>query len=733
MGKKLYVGYDLGDGETITDSVVIKSGELTTKTKFKDMTMPSTKDSGKAIPTIFAFNENGNVIFSEEILANPELVHNIVINFKRCPSDLLIKDGNLSDEEQLDIIKKSSSWPNSKIWSNANTEQMLNFKKSVIDFTNAIFLNDNYQNRLKSLAIDCDEIIFCVGYPTKWSELDAAIYELILKNSILGAGKYAGKKSSLIMEYESRAAFLYSKDEEAFGKLKKGFSVMLIDVGSSTIDITVMTGSANNHQYNSGNNYLGARSIDFIIRDWYLSQIKNQPANWSLYQSLLKNNKTIPNALTLACRKCKEELYSSNNGVAIVHFDLFPGIRLFEKDLDKLIDNTPISQILKYNIGLDDEKCLMLGNKSWKQLFKDFLVETKAEITKKNIKVGHIILTGSASRMPFVPEIILNVFNEVSSNSLIYDMDPSRTISKGLALVGPIDEKARDFQSDLNNIIDNKLENIIKDNIPALGKEMGNVISEILIPKMKKHILSWKKGDIKTLQDMNNKIKDDCSEANLTKLLSNNPSYLKAIEKWLKDKVGKDIAVELKELCKKYGVNDISIEDLNIMTTPKVKIGSLPINPLEFIDTIGAVIAVISGIIAAVSVTTIMAVIVVVISLISQSLAATLFISLVSMGPTGWAILAVIVGVSVAVLIAKGFDNFKSMFKDKVMTYNLPKIARKAMNDEKIKTCFSNANIPEQIEKAFKNEDLQKDIAKKVSLNLKSQVRKRAEDIKYSI
>ncbi len=733
MARKTYVGYDLGDGETITDVVTLEAGKSTTKTVFDNMTMPDTVNPGQAMPTIFAFDETGEVIFSQTISADPEAVRNIIVNFKRCPSDLLRGSSTMTNAEQIDFLKKSSDWPSASVWADGNSTEMLNFKNSVIAFTNAIFSDGDYINRLKSVAQSSDEIVFCVGHPTNWTELDIAIYELIFKNSLLGRGKYEGKKSSIIMEAESRAAFLYSKDVEAFGRLPKDSSVLLIDVGSSTIDITAMTATSNNHQYNSGSNYLGARSVDFMIRDWYLDQIKQRPADWSMYQALVKANPTIPNALTLSCRRAKEQLYSSPSRMSVITFGLFPGIRLMEKDLDKVIDETPIAKILKETIKLNDHECALMGSKSWKTLFKEFLADKKVEMAKQGIKVGCVILTGSASKMPFVPRIVLEVFNEVSADSLKYDMDPSRTISKGLALVGPSNEKSKAFQEDLNHLIDEKLEKIVEKNIPDLGKEMGTVISGILSPKMKAHIRSWREGNIDTLNAMNRRIKSDCSEENLTKLLSNDSKYVKTIENWLKNKVGKDIAVELKGLCDKYGVRDISVDDLNIMTMPQISMGDIPLDPLEFMDTLGGVIALIAGVISAASITTIMAVIVVVISLISESLATSLFFALIGMGPAGWAILAGVVGVAVAALVAGGFDRFKSLFQDKVMGWNLPRIARRTMSDDKINKSFADANLPKQIEDAFKKEDLKKDIVKKVSANLKGQIEKRAEDIKYAI
>ncbi|MCI6996189.1 MAG: hypothetical protein MR936_05175 [Eubacterium sp.] len=733
MIRKTYVGYDLGDGESITDVVTLEKGKSTSKTDFNNMTMPDTTIPGQAMPTIFAFDENGDVIFSQTITADPEAVSNIIVNFKRRPSDLLRGNTKLSIGEQIDLVKKSSKWPGADTWPGGNGPEMLTFKNSVIAFTNGIFTDKNYVNRLKSAAQDSDEIVFCVGHPTNWSELDVAIYELIIKNTVLGSGVYEGKKSSIIMEAESRAAFLYAKDIAAFGKLPKDSSVLLIDVGSSTIDITAMAAMSNNYQYNSGSNYLGARSIDFMIRNWYLEKIKKQPASWAMYQSLVRNNPTIANALTLSCRRAKEQLYSSPSGKSVITFGLFPGVRLEAEELDRLIESTPIADILRETINLNDAEYARMGRKSWKELFKDFLTERKSEMTRAGIRVGHIILTGSASKMPFVPQIVLAVFNEVHSNSIEFDMDPSRTISKGLALVGPSNIISSEFQKDLNNLIDQKLEKIVEKNIHDLGKNMGKIIADILTPKMKGRVKSWRSGDISTIRDMNKQIQSDCSEANLTKLLTNDSKYVKAVEDWLKNKVGKDIALELKVLCDKYGVRDINLEDLNIMTMPTIGPISIPIDPLEFIKIIGVVVSIIAGVVAASSAGTILGIVVVIISIISDSLAVALFTALMAMGPAGVAILTAVIGVAAATLVKGGFDNFKNTFSEKVLDWNLPGLARKLITDNKINQCFAEANLPGKIEDSFKDEALKKDIMKKVSMNLKGQIEKRAEDIKYAI
>lgn len=730
--KKTFIGYDLGDGETITDLVTLVAEKATSKTNFNDMTMPDGNTPGRAMPTIFAYNAKNEVLFSKSVSADPEEVHDININFKRRPTDLIKTTSNISDGELVEILKKSSDWPNTSQWEAANDEDLINYKDKVVAFTNAIFENENFKNRVKSAANDSDEIVFCVGHPTNWSKLDVAIYELIMRNTVLGSGKYAGKKTGMVMEAESRAAFLYSKDVQSQKKLPYGTSVLLIDIGSSTIDVTAMSATSHDNQYNSGNNYLGARSIDFMIRDWYLDKLKENPASWNLYEESLKLNPSVSNALTLSCREAKEEIYSSTADSTIVRFGLFPSIKLYRKELDEMIEKTPISKALEEIITLPNREIDSMGNKNWKQLFREFLCEKKAEMQKLGIKISQIILTGSASKMPFVSEIILSVFGEVSKDSLIYDMDPSRTISKGLALVGPSNEKSKAFSEELNKLIDEKLNTIIENNIPYLAENTGQVVYKIVVPVIKNRIQEWKDGKIKTLNDMNEQIKADFSPESFGKLLLNNKEYNKTIEKWLKDKIGKDIAVELNDLCRKYGVKDMSIDDLNIMTVPSVTIDGPKIDASSFMNTVSNVISIIAGLILGIATPVILGVIIGLISWISVEIASILF-ALLNSHPELILIIGAVVGIVGKKSTKKGLKNFKKEFEQKVMGFNLPNPARKLLTEKSVNKALDKANISDKIVKAFEEDQTKQEIVKKVSANLKEQIEKRAENIKYAI
>ena len=54
--------------------------------------------------------------------------------------------------------------------------------------------------------------------------------------------------------------------------------------------------------------------IDYMIRDWYLGELRKDPEDWAVYQAMVDMNPSISQALTLACRDAKEKAYSVASG-----------------------------------------------------------------------------------------------------------------------------------------------------------------------------------------------------------------------------------------------------------------------------------------------------------------------------------------------------------------------------------------------------------------------------------
>jgi molecular chaperone DnaK (HSP70) len=738
MGKKLYIGYDLGDGETITDIALIDSAQNFNITDYPNMTMPGSTEKGKALPTAYAYNDKGEVVFSYVIAVDFEKVRNISTNFKRKPLDLIQVSSNEDISKLLQLFDNDNKkWPDSSM---ANTPKILEYRKKVIEFTNAIFENEVYKETIRSLASNGNaiEIVITVGHPTKWSKLDALIYKKILSGSVLGEKTYAGYPVSLVLAQESRAAFLYERQINGLA-IPKNTCVMLVDVGSSTIDITALTADSRNSQYNSGNNYLGARAIDWLIFEWYLEELFKKNADFmSDYNDIIINNPTAEMSLLLNCRKAKEEIFSTQTLSKILFAD-FPVIRLQPEKLSELIDKRPIAPVLKRYVGIPDEVTSRMGNKSWRDLFYEFMAEEHKALSDLHSVISKIIFTGSASRMPVVKKVTQEVFYKIPTSE---DMDPSRTISKGLVAVGASNDKSSAFQKDISQIIKTRIPKIIEEDIPALVdgvgtvSGIGNAVADIIENIVITEFSSWKKGKHKTINDATAAIKRECTEETLSAKLNGSSSYKSAISNWYKNKVGKDIAMELQELCKKYRVqeefkiNDLNIVDINI---DGIAINGGQIVDLNAVDVIGTVVSILAGIIAAIILPFVLGLIVGIISWISVTIASLLFTILMAIPGPGYIILAAIAGIGAWALIAGKFEESKDLIRSKIVAWDLPNWVREKVTDEKIKTSLKRDEIIAKIKTALGQENSRKKIVDQLMVTLNSQINIKADEIKYTI
>jgi len=730
---KAYIGYDLGDGETITDITILDDEKIKTslQTLFIPMEMPDNNTAGQAIPTAFALDADGNVMFASSILDDPVLYQRICVNFKRCPSDMVKKT---DAKRTLELIETfNSGWPTLQNTPEVDFVKLNEFADAVITFTNAVFGDGKYYTRVHDAIITCDSVMFCVGHPTRWNRLDVAIYKAILSRSVLGNGTYAGKKSELTLDAESRAAFLYVRDKTGAAILPKGKAALLIDMGSSTIDITATTSDSRNHLYNSGSKYLGVRSIDFLIRDWYLEKLKEDAEDWEVYKELIRVNPTMEMALTLSCRKAKEEVYSVAAKRAKISYVDFAPVRITQDTVNELVYTRPISRVLQETIGIPGDVAAALGDKTWVTLFREFLYDQKTALSEQKIEIGRIILTGSASKMPFVKTIVAEVFNDLGEDGILSDINPSRSISMGLALVGPNDEKAREFSRAVDNLIQTSVPACIDNCISELADSLGKVVENVVFSIVMKRMHEWKEGRFATLNDMTRAIQSDCSVEKLDAMLQNDKVYNDTISDWVINKVGTDIAIQLKTLCDRFGVTNITVEQLNVFKIPSLTIDGLP-NPTEgVLDAIMTVISLIAGIVTFTILPMVLGIVIGLISLISVDIAALLLALLLAIPEAGLVLLIAIAGIAVVKAVRSNLNEAKKEILAKIQGYNLPLWSRKLVSDGKVKEKLNNSNMHMEIEKAIESEESKNQIVTSVTNSIRGQIEQRMEAIKYLI
>ena len=748
MAEKItFIGYDLGDGESITDIAVLDdtSVEQRIKITFKNnMTMPDSNTPGQAIPTTYGYDKkDGTLVFASSILVSPDDVRDIHINFKRRPGDLL---GPVSQErlkvieERLSVrVMKEKGAPSQVECPELFTDGMRKFQEAVVTFTNAVFEDPEYKAAVVGESVNSSKVVFCVGHPTKWQPVDAAIYRFILSASVLGEKTYAGKPSEMILAAESRAAFLYVKNQGNSFSVDEGKSVLLIDVGSSTIDVSALTMDSRNVEFKNGNNYMGARSIDFLIRDWYIEHLKKDPADWAAFQEMLELNETLDQALTLSCRMAKEKVFSLNVHKARIDFlPAFPSTLLTMDQVVELASERPIGPVLKQYVGIPANVANSMGRKTWTDLFREFIQECRVKMEAEDIHISRIILTGSASKMPFVREMVEGVYSELGDDGILKEMDPSRSISKGLALVGPSALVAERFREAVNDLMETEVPKCIGDNLPDLADKLSTVIQDIVVEKIvKKHVRKWRKKEYKTLDDMTAAIERDCQQKRLAPLLEKSEKYSRVIREWMTDKVGADIAQKMMRICERFGVKGLTLDSLNVMKVPDVHLDGLDFGPLDgIVETIAVVVGVIAGVITYAILPVIIGVIIGIIALISFDFAMLLLGLIASIPGAGLFILITILSAAVAQAIIDGKDEAKRKAAKMVQKRDLPQFVRNLLTDEKVdkqmkKTGKDGKTMTQKIKEAILEDKSRSAIVNAVKKNINEQVAKRADRIMY--
>ena len=138
---------------------------------------------------------------------------------------------------------------------------------------------------------------FYVGCPSGWSVSDREEYQKLLKESGIGL---------LSVVPESRAAFMQAKEAGKldFDKLKS--SVLIVDIGSSTTDFTLVK-SLHEIPIDFGSNALGASLIDKAIFARTLAKHEEK----ALLERVFGQFPHHQARCELACRKAKEDYFSN--------------------------------------------------------------------------------------------------------------------------------------------------------------------------------------------------------------------------------------------------------------------------------------------------------------------------------------------------------------------------------------------------------------------------------------
>jgi len=414
---------------------------------------------------------------------------------------------------------------------------------------------------------------FFVGCPSGWSVSDREEYQKLLKEAGIPL---------LSVVPESRAAFMQAKEagKLEYDKLKS--AVLIVDIGSSTTDFTLVK-SLHEIPIDFGSNALGASLIDKAIFARTLANHEDK----ALLERVFEDYPHHQARCELACRKAKEDYFSNE--------PLYSHPQSFARGFESI--NEQIYFIPQVNRAIAQEilnqPLSELEGKSWIQAFREAVNQAKEKLEQQGIVPKVVLMTGGASRMKFTREICEEIFPEPETQ-VRPDPEPERCIALGLARVGRWDLRASAFKEEVNKVFDSqKLKDLIERHIPELIELLTKPLSNGLIENaVKPSLKDWRNNKIRTLADLESVMKTQAEQwikSDRTRQIVNTQCVT-----WFNSKIQPELAQETDPICRKFQIPRSSLrfeEGIN----PDVVNPELSIGDTILADTVAFIVNVVIG------------------------------------------------------------------------------------------------------------------------------------------
>ncbi|MBN3951344.1 MAG: Hsp70 family protein [Nostoc sp. NMS7] len=397
---------------------------------------------------------------------------------------------------------------------------------------------------------------FYIGCPSGWSVSDRSEYQKILQEAGI---------PRLNVVPESRAAFMQAKEAGKLEYDKLLVSVLIVDIGSSTTDFTLVK-SLEEIPIDFGSNTLGASLIDKAIFARTLTNHEQKTLLEKVFQEYPHHQARCE----LACRKAKEDYFSNEQ----LYSDPESFARGFESINEQIYFIPQVNKVIMEEIL--NQPLPELGLNSWVRSFHDSLKEAKEKVEKLGIVPKLVLMTGGASRMKFTHFLCQEMFPEPET-LLRPDPEPERCIAMGLARVGRWDLRAAAFKQEVNKLFtSNQLKGLIEKHIPELIKSLTKPLTDgLIVNAVKPGLKDWQKNKIRTLADLE------------TSLISRAEQWLKSdfavqiinyqCASWFNNKIQPDLAAQTDPICRKFQIPRSSLRfedsiDPNFVN-PELRIG----------------------------------------------------------------------------------------------------------------------------------------------------------------
>ncbi|MBQ0142853.1 MAG: hypothetical protein KBT06_08670 [Prevotellaceae bacterium] len=286
------------------------------------------------------------------------------------------------------------------------------------------------------------------------------------------------------IQKESRAAYFRARtqpDSKIDSQVKEG--VLIVDYGSSTIDFTYLNNKLQKPIDHGCD--LGASEVERLLLD-YAMEHPCDPYMHEFSKTYGKDKGSNPyNQMLYSFRKAKESFYGNKLQKFSLQFDY--------NDLTSS-EESPICGFGGFKISKEDvNKILGLNNsEGYIEKVRSEVVKFKEEKLKDN-KVVCVYLTGGASRMDFVRQIFMDVFN-LNENQCPADDNPSVIVSQGVAHLSYADYVTAKKEEELRKIAQTAISQY--DWSGNIREIVNKSIKAKIIDKAWDIMLAYERGDV---------------------------------------------------------------------------------------------------------------------------------------------------------------------------------------------------------------------------------------------
>lgn len=359
-----------------------------------------------------------------------------------------------------------------EIISSANKELFQKFitltYESIISGTDNPLHSDINGNRDFNVYIAC---------PSGWTENQIKAYKSFIINTC--------KIPVADIVKESRAAYIATRRKVSGGIRTQGGNTLVIDFGSSTIDFTYFNNNSNAEPIHEGYP-LGASRIEEILLEYLNSLEWNHGAFAAVYSHC--GDVRGKNTLLYEIRVQKEDYFTQQSHD---YFELAINLR------DLMLDRSFTGQYIESVDTQSSDRGLTKS--AFLRILSPYINELSTMLNNFKSKRGvttidRVILTGGASRMFFFKELVEQHYGvSKEAQTLIVDLEPSLTISQGIAAYGYMNEVStgneRTLWDDVNEWIDDELPGIVR-------KALNSALCDIYYNEYTNITEKYRSGDI---------------------------------------------------------------------------------------------------------------------------------------------------------------------------------------------------------------------------------------------